>query len=112
MLIWMGIAIASLFSLMTTMLEHYLPWSLLLLKPLSRPVAYFLGVMAIAVPLSLLFILFPDLSGSDALIAFWCITASAGIGTIIGYSIDSILDYRLRTMEAEKREKQLVDGMN
>lgn len=105
---WFPILEASLFAMLLTAVEHWFPWPLLMLKPLPRLWAYIMGMLAIAVPLTVLMLVRPSWPGFVYLWAFWSITAGAGFGTVVGYGIDKALEHRSRALEAEDREKALL----
>lgn len=105
---WLPIFLSSLFAMLLAMVEHWFPWSLLLLRPLSKYAVYVLGVLAIALPFTVLVILFPFWAGIIYLWAFWSITGGAGLGALLSAGIDAILMLRVRAIEAEAREAQLL----
>jgi len=67
-----------------------------------------MGVLAIALPFTVLVIIFPFWPGYVYLWAFWSITGGAGLGALLSAGVDAILMIRVRAIEAEAREAQLL----
>lgn len=104
----LSLILTAVVTLLIVLLEHYLPWNLLLLKPKPGRIASFtMGVIAFAIPLTLLFSL-RDLTRVQIVIALWVVILAAGLGTLGAYGLDQWLEDRARAKEAEKREAELV----
>jgi len=102
------ISIAALVSALVICAEHYLPWRRLFGADLPRVAAYVLGSLAIALPLTALFLVTGQYQAAGAM---WVVFASAG-GTTVGcYLLDTFLDNRSRAKEAEERESYLRNGL-
>lgn len=97
-----GIAVAALISFLMVVVEHYLPWRAILKQELPRIPSYIMGVLAILIPLTMLFFVFAFWSSAEVLIAFWVVTGSAGAGTILSYNLDSLIHIRMRAEESEE----------
>jgi MFS family permease len=107
---WMGVTIAALIALLVVMLEHWLPWNLLLLRQRpGRIASYLMGVLAFLIPLTVLFLTTTMIEGWMVAVALWIVVVSAGFGTVLAYWIDSWLDHKTRAKEAEAREKSLSE---
>jgi hypothetical protein len=74
-----------------TMLEHYLPWKAILGVELPKLIAYVLGILAVFVPLTLLFVEYPMVTGWRAALALWVAATGAGLGTVLCYVLDDWL---------------------
>jgi hypothetical protein len=93
---------ASLIAGLLMAVLHWFPWS----HRLHRVSAYAAGlggIMAVFTALALLYRWY------DALIALWCIVATAGGATIICYAYDSWRAYRNRARIAEQ-ERDAADA--
>ena len=86
--------------------EHWFPWRLMLRKDLPRLVAYILGVLALHVPLTGLYIYWAS-SGVDVgehahLVALWVVTVGGGLAVLSAYGIDWLLDNLARRYELDE----------
>lgn len=109
---WLGVAIAALIAMLVVMLEHWLPWNLLLLKMKpGRIASYLMGVLTFLIPLTVLFLTTKTLEGWQVAVGLWIVVSSSGFGTVLGYWIDSWLNHKTRAREAEQRETRLTDEL-
>jgi hypothetical protein len=75
-------------------LEHYFPWELIFKRKLPRLIAYIIGVLGLAIPLSMLYwywVIKPPENVYAYILALWCIVISGGISVIGSYILDVIL---------------------
>ena len=104
----LSLVVTAIVAILIVLVEHYLPWNLLLLKPRpGRIASYIMGVMAFAIPLTLLFSLV-DLTRVQVVISLWVVITASGLGTLAGYGLDNWLDHRNRANEAEERENAVL----
>lgn len=96
--------IAVLISALAILAEHYFPWRATLGRELPRVAAYALGVLAIEIPLTILFV---EWGLIPAALALWQVTAGAGLACLAAYAFDSWLAVRRAQMLAIEREQQL-----
>jgi membrane protein YqaA with SNARE-associated domain len=109
---WVQVMIAALVAMLLVMVEHWLPWNLLLLKQRpGRIVSYLMGVLAFLIPLTILFLTTKTIEGWMVAVALWVVIGATGLGTVLGYWIDSWLDHKTRAREAEQRETRLTDEL-
>lgn len=107
----LSLTITAIVAILIILVEHYLPWNLLLLKPRpGRIASYIMGVMAFAIPLTLLFSLV-ELTRTQLVISLWVVIFSAGLGTVAAYGLDNWLDHRNRANEAEERENAVLEQL-
>lgn len=107
----LSLVVTAIVAMLIVLVEHYLPWNLLLLKPRpGRIASYIMGVMAFAIPLTLLFSLV-ELTQVQLIISLWVVIVAAGLGTIAAYGLDSWLDHRSRAREAEERENAVLEHL-
>lgn len=102
-----GIVLTALVAMLITMAQHWFPWKECLKKDLPRPVAYMLGTLAILLPVTVLMAIEPALEHGFAIAAIWAAAAGAGLGTILGYAVDNLLQMEMRLKIAEG-ESQLL----
>ncbi|HPS41038.1 MAG TPA: hypothetical protein PK040_00440 [Anaerolineaceae bacterium] len=105
----LALMIASVIAFLIVVVEHYLPWQLILRKELPKIPAYILGVLAFGIPLSVLFTVITDWTSSEIVLSFWVVVISAGAGTVGCYNLDSLIHNRARADESEEREQKLLD---
>jgi len=112
----MDIAIAVLVGVLILLVEHYLPWSKLVGRELPRPAAYILGVLAMIVPLSALYIWWHyrsvvlgwrPIEWYWAVVAMWAVVIGCGLAVLGAYALDSWLEYRMRLAIAEREADHL-----
>lgn len=100
----------ALISFLIVAIEHYLPWQMILRKELPRLSAYIMGMLAIALPVTVHWTLFKSWTTSEIIISFWVITCAAGLGTLGCYILDGLIHNRARAEESEERESRLLDA--
>ena len=109
---WLGVAIAALIAMLVVMLEHWLPWNLLLLRMRpGRIASYLMGVLAFLVPLTVLFLMTKMIEGWQVAVGLWIVISSSGFGTVLAYGVDDLLDHRQSAKESQEREKRLVESL-
>jgi hypothetical protein len=99
----MEIALTAFVSALIVALEHYIPWRKLTGNELSRPTAYILGVLAMFIPLTILFLV----CQANAILALWVVAGASGLTVMACYGVDHFLDLRLRVQETIEREERL-----
>lgn len=87
---------------------HYLPWQLILKKPLPRITAFVLGMLAIGVPFSGLFLTDSTWLNAEILRSFWVLCAVAGVATLSCHGLDAFLRNRLQADETAERERSML----
>ncbi len=100
----MEIALTAFVAALTVALEHYIPWRKITGKELSRPVAYALGVLAMFIPLTILFLVNRE---ADTILALWVVAAASGLAVVACYGVDRFTELHLRVQEAIEQEEQL-----
>lgn len=97
--------------------QHYFPWRRLLGKDLPRVAAYVMGVLAMLVPLTLLFLVWGWMQGAQALhlygwavAAMWLVAVSGGAAVMACYLVDGWLDLRSQA-KAARREGAKLRGL-
>jgi hypothetical protein len=70
------------------LVEHWFPWRLMLGRDLPRLAAYVLGVLAMVVPLTVLFAQRGEL---DAAIGMWAVMVSGGAAVMLAHGVDWVL---------------------
>lgn len=98
---------AAAITLLSVLVVHYLPWQLMLGRPLPRILAYILGTLAIAVPTSMLGTML-QMAGADLLRWLWMLCLVGGLGTLSAHGLDSYLVHRARAVEGEQRERTML----
>ena len=87
----MDILITALTAGSLLLAEHYAPWRLVLRRKLPRIVAYILGVLALVVPLTVLYALW---AAWQAVLALWVVTLAGGAVVLACYALDDWLSAR------------------
>jgi|SRR6185436_19906750 len=98
------ITVAAIISALVLIAEHYFPYHSVLGKQLPRIPAYVLGVLALAVSLTALYLHWGDYR---ALYALWAVIITGGLAVFIVYKIDAGIDDHNARIEAEEREKKI-----
>ena len=92
--------------------EHYFPWQVLLGRKLPRLAAYVIGVLAMVVPLSVLYGYWamkpPGLSWIH-LAALWSVVISGGLTVIGSYALDAVM-LKMRLADDLKEILELRDA--
>lgn len=91
---------------------HYLPWRGLIRKPLPHLVEYIIDLLIVAVPFSIILIMFQTWTNTDVLCAFWALTTAESLAVIISRGVDAYLAARSRAEESEEREGELLERLN
>jgi len=109
MQLWMAIILTALL----IAVEHWFPWRKLPwlngknLPP--RLIAYVLGVLTLAGPLTWLFLTWGN---SEAVLGLWSVILAGGLTTCLVYAVDWVLDLARMKKEAEEREQALIEGQD
>ena len=87
------IGVSAVISVLIIWLQHWFPWRFLLGHDLPRLGAYTLGIFALALPYSVLLLLW----GVDDLIyrillALWLLIAACGMATVGAHALDHIME--------------------
>lgn len=106
MTLWMAIVIVVLL----IVVEHWFPWRkspwLRGKNVPPRLVSYVLGVLALAAPLTGLFL---TEGNSQAVWALWWVILAGGATTFLVYAVDWLFDLLIKKSEAEEREAKLLE---
>jgi len=108
MQLWMAIVI----SILMIWVEHWFPWNLIPIvkgKDLPRLAAYVLGVLALAGPLTGLFL---SQGNSQAVWEMWVVISAAGGATFLAWFVDWVLILIAKKTEAEERELALIEDQD
>jgi len=104
---WGQIGIVAIIAALALAAEHYFPWRLALGRDLPRPGAYVLGVLAMAIPLSGLYVAWgfePPAWQLAHLAALWAVVGAGGLTVLAAYGLDwTIRRVRLAAELAELR---------
>ncbi len=82
----MDIAVTALIAALLLAVEHFIPWFDIFHRPLPRLGAYILGVAAMIVPLTALFILW---RAWLAILALWSVVLAGGLAVMLCYAFDA-----------------------
>jgi len=88
------ILLTALVTWLALLVEHWFPWRLLLRRDLPRIAAYTMGVLALIVPLSVLYWRWSLVGLADQLgylIALWSVTVGGGAAVAGAYVVDWLL---------------------
>lgn len=94
-------------SFVTIIAEHYFPWQKILHRPLPPIPAYVLGILAIALPYTVLMLIQRGMTTTTSTIAIWLLIGTAGFGTLVAHIIDAQLDAQEKAAETQQREEAL-----
>jgi hypothetical protein len=100
---WLELIVAMLAAALLLLGEHY--W---IRCPLSLPARYVLGVLALILPLSGLFVAW---AAWKMLVALWTVTASGGMTVLISYAIDHWHQTMALLAIAEREGQALRDSL-
>lgn len=92
----MGLVIAAAGAALALLVQHWFPWELLLRRPLPRLAAYTLGTLALALPLTGLFLSWGELR---AALALWVVIGAGGAVVTGAHALDRLMARRLRREE-------------
>lgn len=88
------ILLTALVTWLALLVEHWFPWRLLLRRDLPRIAAYTMGVLALILPLSVLYWRWSLAGLADQrgyLIALWAVTLAGGAAVAGAYVVDWLL---------------------
>ena len=105
------IGLAALVASLTLLVQHYFPWRLVFRKDLPRVLAYVMGVLALAAPLSGLFVVWGEFA---SLVSLWVVIGAGGISVMGAYGLEWLLK---KIREAEElgevlRQREGSDGQD
>ena len=83
-----SLAIMAVFVALVILVEHWFPWQRLLGKECPRLLAYALGALAIAGPLTAWLL---RRGMREATLALWVAIVAAGLATVLGYVVDALI---------------------
>jgi hypothetical protein len=99
----MNIFTASLIAALIELVLHWFPWRMAIGRDLPRPVAYVLGVLGFALPLTCLWWMWWVL-----VIELWIVIAAAGIAVMVAYALDKLIHTMRRGHEAVEQLNEQV----
>jgi hypothetical protein len=99
------VLVTALISALIAVVIHYIPWRIFFGRELDRLWSYVLGTLSYAVPLSILFLVWSDMT---ALIALWVLIICAGGAVLAVNALDRLATVEIITRQAAEREKQLT----
>jgi hypothetical protein len=102
---WVGIALCATTTAMILLAQHY--W--LRGQKLHVTLKYILGMLAIYVPLTGLFLLWQE---PLVVAGMWVVTVFGGAAVIASYLVDGWLDTRARMNAAEREGKMLREALH
>jgi len=82
------IAITAFVAGLLLLVEHWLPWRMIFKRDMPRVLAYILGVLAMALPLTALLVRWREY---DALAALWAVIVFSGLSVMGAYLVDWLL---------------------
>jgi hypothetical protein len=82
------ILLACVVTMLLLLVEHWFPWRLMLRRDLPRLAAYVLGVLALAGPLTALFVRW---KAWMPLAGLWSVIVSGGLAVMVAYGVDWLL---------------------
>ena len=91
---WLSVGITVIVAVLLILVEHWLPWHKLLGQELPRLAAYVLGVLAMGLPLTVLFLTVGSVPGGQAAAALWLVILFCGMATFVAYVADHTLELR------------------
>src|SRR5512136_728309 len=101
------IAVTALVSALFLASGHYFNWRGVIGRPLGPIPAYVYGTASIILPVAVFCLWRGGLD--DAVIALLSVTLAAGGTVVICYAIDSWIDAHARAIDAEERERKLLE---
>lgn len=101
--------IAVLITVLLLAVEHYWPWRAILKHNLHQVTAYVLGLLAINLPITVLFLIWQSWS---ELIALWAATIFGGAAVMLLYTLDSHIETHARMELSESQVAQLKPEVN
>jgi uncharacterized membrane protein len=97
-------AVTAIIASLALIALHYFNWRALLGSHLGRLASYTIGVLALIVPLTVMWLMSGLVS---AVISMWSVVVAGGASVGLCYLTDYILANRSRVRELEERENQL-----
>lgn len=105
----LGIVLTAFIVSLLLFVEHWFPWQLMLRAELPRLAAYILGVLAIVVPLTGLYLFWgfhPDCRVRfGELFALWSAVSAGGLSVIAAHGIDKLLKRLAHGAELEELQE-------
>ncbi len=101
---WIEIAVTALITVLLLLVEHYWPWRQMLQRELHPTANYVLGILAIHLPLTGLFILW---GLWQVVLATWLVIVCGGLAVIGVYGFDGWIKMRFRAKVAGKENATL-----
>lgn len=101
------IIVTAVIAILLLLVEHYWPWKAILRKPLGILPRYVSGVLALQIPLSLLFLYW---GAVDVIYAMWVVTVSGGAAVYATHRLDRWIETRDLLREA-LNENQTLRGL-
>jgi hypothetical protein len=92
---------------------HWIPWRLILKRPLPRMIENWLNMLGIMAPVTVTISLSKG-DKAEPMVILWAATLSGGLAIMVAYWVDDWAEKRARAVEAEAREadqKQLLDQL-
>lgn len=105
----MVIVLACLLVWLILWVEHWFPWEKTIGRKLPRVWAYILGVGAILLTLSGLFLHWRVHEPGDHLLGLWAVVISAGLSVFSAYGIDWLIARIAGYREVSEREDQYLE---
>ena len=100
------IVIAAMISALVLAVEHWFPWRMLIGRALPRMIAYIIGVLALLIPISVVWLL----SGQrEIVLQLWAVVVASGAMVALVYGIDWLLGRIAQARDLEKIQ-ELLDG--
>lgn len=92
---------------------HWIPWQLIIKRPLPRIAENWLNLMGIVAPVTVTISLSKG-DKTEPMVILWAATLSGGLAILLAYWVDDWASKRTRAFEAEAREedqKKLLDQL-
>ncbi len=101
------IALTAAIAILLLLVGHYWPWKALLRRSPNILMRYVSGVLALDIPLTVLFALWGE---TDVIYALWGVTVTGGAAVIVTHLLDSWIEARERADLAERNMHSLIPG--
>ena len=108
-----NIGLACLIAALLLLIEHWLPWRVILGGDLKRIPAYVIGVLALALPLSGLYwhwSTHPPEWAYAHLAALWAVIVSGGCAVILAYLFDGLVLKMAQLRDLQEIHAQSEEG--
>jgi hypothetical protein len=102
-----AVAYTALTAALILLVEHWLPWKMILGREISRVWAYIAGVLAMVLPLSGLYLYWIDRSPVYPyahLVALWVVIGVSGLAVISAYQFDALIARLALLRELQERQ--------